>query len=403
LPLFISRRITRNERGAFSSTIHRVAVVSISLSLAALIVAFFVLYGFKDAIRDKVYGLSGHLVVDKYAVSNSFEDTSIQADDSLLQQLLDMDGVSHAQPFVLKAGLLKTEEAVQGIVIKGVTERFDSLRFSEQMVEGRLPEVGGEKYATDVTISRKLANLLRLSVNDEVTLYFVQDPPRYRRIKVTGIYSTGMQEFDEKIIYGDAAMLQRINGWDSLQASGIEVFLNNPSGIDRMEEAIFDELSTDLNVTSAHRLHPHIFEWLKLLNRNVLILLVIIIVVAAMGMISMVLILIMERTKMIGILKALGATNALLRKIFVYQGARLITRGLLIGNTVGLGICFIQDYFKVIPLDVENYYVHFVPITLDWLTLLGLNVMMFVLVGLTLFIPVQVVSGVQPVRAIRFD
>jgi lipoprotein-releasing system permease protein len=373
------------------------------LSLTTLSIAFAALYGFRNAITAKIYDLSGHLVVDKYALSSSFEETAIAVDDALMREINGFEGVHHVQPFVVKAALLKAQEDIQGILIKGVDASFDSVSFSRQMVRGRWirPQIQG--YSTEIVISDKLSRLLQLDTGDEGLLYFLQDPPRYRKVQVVGVYSTGMHEFDDRIIYGDAAMIQRINGWDGHQFSGLEVFLKSIEDIDATETALFDQLDVDLNVTSAYRLHPQIFEWLQLLNRNVLILLVIIIVVAALGMVSMVLILIMERTRMIGMLKALGANNRLLRRIFIYQGAQLLLKGLLAGNTLGLSLCALQYYGEWIPLDMENYYVRTVPISFDWSIILGLNLMIFLLVSLTLMIPVQVVSRVAPVKAIRFD
>lgn len=403
LPLFISRRIAKNESGSFSSTIHRIAVISISVSLMALIVAFMVLYGFQGAIRDKVFSLSGHLTVNKYALSNSFEETSILASDSLMEGLIAHESIRHAQRFALKAGLLKTEEEVQGIILKGVGSDFDTSKFSTQMIEGEFPDFSGEKYSTDVTISEKIATLLRLNVEDKVTIFFAQQPPRYRRLTITGIYSTGMEEFDERFIYGDIAMIRKINDWSDEQAGGIEVFLKDENQIEAMEDELFNTLDIDLNVISSYRQYPQIFEWLKLLNRNVMVLLVLIIFVAAFGMISMVLILIMERTRMVGMMKALGSSDQMIRKVFLYSGLQLVVKGLVIGNALGLLLCWLQYEFQFVPLDAANYYMHFVPVIFDWPTLFGLNVMIVLMVGLTLFIPIRVVSTIEPIKAIRFD
>ncbi|MCP4457977.1 MAG: ABC transporter permease [Cytophagales bacterium] len=403
LPLFISRRIAKNESGSFSSTIHRIAVVSISISLMALIVAYMVLYGFQGAIRDKVFNLSGHLTVNKYALSNSFEETSILASDSLMHVLTSHENIRHVQRFVLKAGLLKTDEEVQGIILKGVGSDFDTANFSTQMIDGVFPDFEGEKYSTDVAISDKIANLLRLQVNEKVTIFFAQQPPRYRRLTVTGIYSTGMEEFDDRFIFGDIDMIRRINDWSDQQAGGIEVFLEDESQIEAMEGELFNTLDIDLNVISSYRQYPQIFEWLKLLDRNVLVLLALIVFVASFGMISMVLILIMERTRMVGMMKALGSADQMIRKVFLYSGLQLIAKGLIIGNVLGLMICWLQYEFQLIPLDAANYYMHFVPVIFDWPTIIGLNVMIVVMVGLTLFIPIRVVSSIEPIKAIRFD
>lgn len=402
-PLFIANRIAKNQSGSFSSTIHRIAVISIGLSLAVLIVSFFVLYGFKDAIKDKVYHLSGHLTVNKYSLSTSYEETFIETSDSLLSGLRGHEEISHVQEFILKAGLIKTEEEVQGIIMKGVGSDFDTASFQSQMITGSFPDYSKDGYSNEVVISHFIANMLNLKIGDRVTLFFLQEPPRFRRITVSGIYTTGMEEFDEQIIYGDIDLIRRINGWEENQSGGLEIILKDHQKIDEMEDELFDSLPIDLNVTSANRQHPQIFEWLQMLNRNVLILLVIIIIVAALGMVSMILILIMERTNMIGVMKSFGADNEQLRIVFLYSGLSLVVRGLILGNGVALLLCWLQQEFELVPLDVANYYMNVVPITFDIPTLIVLNVSMIFLVGLTLLIPIQVVGSVKPIQAIRFD
>lgn len=403
LSQFIARRIARSSSGSFSSTIHRIAVISIAFSLCALTVSFFVLYGFKDAIRDKVYRLSGHLTVNKYALSNSFEENWIELEDAQIEELMAFENVSYAQRYILKAGLLKSLEGVQGIIVKGVGDDFDRAGFRSQMSEGQFPPFDGESTSNEVVLSDLLASMLRLKLGDELTLVFAQEPPRYRKVSISGIYSTGMEEFDARMVFADIKLLQRINMWEPNQVSGLEVFVDNPQEMDEMETKLFNELPVDLNVISSHRQYPQIFEWLDLLNRNVLILLIIIMIVAALGMISMVLILIMERTRMIGMLKALGASDVLLRRIFIHTGIQLVFKGLLFGNGIGLLICYLQYQFQLIPLDKANYYMETVPIIFHWPTLIGLNSLMILLIGLTLFVPVKIVSGIQPVSAIRFD
>ncbi|WP_370087961.1 ABC transporter permease [Ekhidna sp.] len=403
LPFFISKRISKESAGSFSSTINRIAVVSIGLGLAVLIVAFMVLFGFKKEIKDKIYSFSGHLIVSKYTLSTSFEETSIVVDDSLMQALRTYPLTERVQPYAMKAGLLKTDEEVQGVIVKGVDQSFDTTGFKKHMLSGRFPDFSGEGYSTEIAISNKVANYLELTVDDEVLIYFVQNPPRFRRLRVTGIYETGLEEFDEKIIIGDLGLVRRINNWPDSLAGGIEVFI---SDTDKLEEAwnyLFHSLGIDLYVDKVTDRYIQIFDWLNLLNRNVVILLTIILFVSGTSIISILLILIMERTQMIGVLKSLGASNRMIRRVFVFNGLQLIIRGLLWGNLIGLSLGLIQYYFKVIPLDATNYYMSHVPIQIDVPTILALNLLVLVLIGLTLLIPVAIISRVSPVKAIRFD
>lgn len=403
LPFFISKRIAKETTGSFASTINKIAVVSIGLGLAVVMLAFMVLYGFKKEIREKIYSFSGHLIVNKYSLSTSFEDTFIQVNDSLIQEIETYPLTQRIQPYAMKAALLKTKEEVQGVIIKGVDERFDTLGFSKHIIAGRFPSFSNESYTTEVVLSKRIANYLKLNVGDEVLIYFVQKPPRYRRLQIVGIYETGLEEFDEKVIIGDLNLIRRINNWEPSLAGGVEVFIADTDKLDQAENDLFNRLDVDLYVDKVTDKYVQIFDWLNLLNRNVVILLTIILFVSGTSIISILLILIMERTQMIGILKSLGASNRLIRRIFVFNGLRLVARGLLWGNVIGLSVGLLQYYFKFIPLDAASYYMSHVPIQIDIFTILWLNLLVLVLIGCTLLIPVIFISKVSPVRAIRFD
>jgi lipoprotein-releasing system permease protein len=402
-PLFISKKISKETTGSFSTIINKIAVISISLGLAVLILSFMILYGFKGEIKDKIFSFSGHLIINKYTLSTSFEETSIVVDDSLINMIKSYPLTSRVQPFAMKAGLLKTEEEVQGVLMKGVDEAFDSTGFSKHMIEGRFPDYSKEKYSTEVALSGKISRYLKLTTGDEVLIYFVQNPPRFRRLQVVGIYETGLEEFDEKIIIGDLDLIRRINNWPDSIAGGLEVFISDTDQLAKAEQDLFNSVDIDLYVDKVSDRFIQIFDWLNMLNRNVVILLTIILFVSGTSIISIMLILIMERTQMIGIFKALGSSNKLIRSIFLWNGLRLVGRGLLLGNVIGIALGAIQYYLKIIPLDAANYYMSHVPIEFDFVTILWLNLSVLAIIGLTLFIPVSIISKVQPVQAIRFD
>ena len=362
-----------------------------------------VLYGFKTEIKDKIYSFSGHLIIDKYTLSTSFEETSILLSDTLIDQLDSYELTERYQPYAMKAGLLKTEEEVQGVIIKGVDNRFDTVGFKKHIYSGRFPDLTKDQYSTEVALSKKISDYLQLAVGDDVLVYFVQNPPRFRKLQVVGIYETGLEEFDEKIIIGDLDLIRRINNWEDLQVGGVEVFISDTERLEEAENYLFNSLGIDLYVDKVTDKYVQIFDWLNLLNRNVVILLIIILFVAGTSIISILLILIMERTQMIGLMKSIGAPNKLIRSIFIWNGIRLVVRGLLWGNIIGLGIGLLQYYFKLIPLDPANYYMAHVPIEFDLVTIIGLNMLVLILIGLTLFLPVTMISRVQPVKAIRFD
>lgn len=362
-----------------------------------------ILKGFENTIKQKIYSFSGHLTVSKYTLSTSYEQTSIIADDSLKDQISGLPGVDYVQTFAFKAGLLKTDEEVQGIILKGLDGMFDTTSFSQHMIEGRFPRFPEEGYGTEVALSNKIANKLRLSAGDEVIVFFVQNPPRYRKLKITGVYETGLEDFDEKVILGDINLVRRLNDWGDDTVGGLEIFLTDPGTMDDAETLVFESTSADLYVDKVSDKYAQIFDWLRLLNRNVVIFFTLVLFVASFNMVSILLILIMERTQMIGVLKSLGSTNQLLRRIFFFNGVNLIVRGVFWGNLAALLFCYLQMEFKMIPLDPANYYMSHVPIKFDMMAVLGINFFVVMITAIALFIPLTVISRIRPIKAIRFD
>lgn len=312
--------------------------------------------------------------------------------------------IRHIQEFAHKVGVVKTEDEALGVLIKGVGKSFDIESFKENMVAGQFLEFQDPGYANQIVLSKTIAAKLKKDVGDDVIVHFFQNPPRFRRLKVTGIYETNLSEyFDSRIILGDIRMIQRLNDWSDSLAGGLEVFVSNPDQIDNAGVAIGEMMDYDLNIERVSDRFIQVFEWLELLSRQVNILLGIILTVVCVNMISIVLILVMERTQMIGMLKALGATNGFIRSIFIYNGVNLILKGLLLGNILGLGLCFIQDTFKIIELNPRDYYMSFVPISWHWEIVLLLNLLTLLLVSVILLLPTMAISRITPIKAIRFD
>ncbi len=404
LSYFISKKISQAESKSFSSTINKIAIASIAVGLAVMMISFLILDGFRQEVKDKIYSFSGHIQVTKYSLDNSMQEEPISTNNLLYQQPERFGAVDHVQVFSHKAGLLKTEDEVLGAVIKGVSSDFDSTRFKRNISRGHFIRFDSSGYSTDVLISQKIANTLLLDTGDNVRMYFI-DPPsnRIRKLHVRGIYDTGIEEFDDQVILGDIRLIQRLNDWPDSLVGGFEVFLNSSDQVDRAEEALQDELDYSLFVEKVSDKYVQIFEWLDLINNNVVVFLALILFVACFNITSILLILIMERTQMIGILKALGAKNRQIRRIFTYNGLLLVVKGMLIGNVIGIGFGLLQSYFKIIPLDPENYYMSFVPIQWDFLTIVLLNLLTFVVVALVLGIPTVVILRIDPIKAIRFD
>ncbi len=404
LPNFISQRISKESKGSFSNTISRIAVISIALGLSSLLLAFMVLGGFKQRIRDKIFDFSGHIVVNKYVFNSNVNDHPISLNSDFYQNWKkDYPYIKHVQQFAQKAALLKTDEEVQGVILKGVGKSFDTLRFNKNIIKGNFPIFPEKTYSREVLISKMLANQLLLDVGEEILIYFVQDPPRYRKVTVSGIYETGLEEFDQKLVFGDIDLIRRINNWPDTVTGGLEVFVENTEDLGAIEEQLFDQIDYDLYVDKVTDKYLQLFDWLSLIDVNVEIFLFIVLFVAGFNMISILLILILERVQMIGILSAMGSPNSLIRRIFLMNGLRLILKGMVYANLIAFGIAFIQQHFQIIALDPKSYYMDYVPIEIPWLNVIGLNALCFILVGLTLFIPLLIISRLKPIKSIRFD
>lgn len=404
LSYFIAKRITGGHRDAFASVIYKIAIASIGIGLGAAIVAFLIMEGFQETVKSKIYSFGGHLVVTKFSSNNSLEETPLNINMDLFTNYKQFPYVTHMQEYAHKAGLLKTDDEVFGVIVKGVGVSYDTTTFSTNLVEGRFIHFPDSGYSTEVVLSRVIADKVKARLHDQITIHFFQNPPRFRRLKVVGIYETNLSEyFDDKIIIGDIRLIGRLNDWADSIAGGIEVFVKDPDHVDEAGQALAQSIDFDQNIQSVRDKYIQVFEWLHLLGRQVNILLVIILIVICVNMISIILILVMERTQMIGMLKALGSPDTLIRTVFLYNGMNLILRGLLLGNFIGLGICFLQDKFKIITLNPHDYYMSVVPVSWHWEIVLFLNVLTFAVVTIVLLIPTAIITRVSPIKAIRFD
>ena len=398
LPYFISKQISKPQSGSFTATIHKVAVASIGVGLGVMIIAFFIMLGFQNTIKGKIYDFAGHLQVTPYVLGNSFNDQPAVS-DPLLKNTENM----RVQPVAYKFGLLQNEEEVEGIVFKGVGVNFDSINFMQYITSGRFIQFDASTYSREIVISQREADKMKLSVGSDIIMHFIQSPPRSRKLEVVGIFATGMEEFDDKLILGDLAMVQRLNDWPDSVAGSYELYLSDPELTEATYQWLFDELGYDLFLQKTSDKYIQVFEWLSLINNNVNILLFMVLFVASFNMISIILILILERTNMIGTLKALGARDRIVRRIFVYSGMRLVIKGLILGNVIGLLFSYLQHQSRLIPLDPTNYYMSFVPIEFNWTVILLLNILVFTLVSVILILPTVFITRINPIKAIRFD
>ncbi|OJJ14379.1 ABC transporter permease [marine bacterium AO1-C] len=401
---FVSSRLSNSKNLAFSSIITRIAIASISIGLAIIIVAFGILEGFRNTIHDKIFSFVGHIQVTQFNSGNSYEEKPISTNTPLYKDYKQiLPNVETVQAFSIKPGIFKTADEVMGVLLKGVDKDYDLSKFSNNMIEGRFINFSRKRFSKELVISKKIANKLHLKVNDSVFVYFVQDPPRIQKLAIVGIYESGMEEFDEKFVISDLRLTQYLNQWGDTLVGGYEIFIKDFNQLDTVQKEVYERMEFDMQMQTTPRKYEEIFDWLILLDTNVAIFLWLILIVACFNMISIFLIMIMERVNMIGILKAIGASNFQIKSIFLVRGIRLVLRGMIIGNLVGLGVCALQYYFKIIPLDPENYYMNTVPIDWNWPVIINLNLIIFFLILFILLIPATFIGSIRPIKAIRFD
>lgn len=402
LSRFISQRIQKTKSESFTSTVVKVGIASIAIGLAVMIISFAILVGYKQAIKDKLFSLSSHIQVSKITLNQSYEETPMPIKTNFYNNYRQNSKIRHVQAVGNKAGMLKSSEELAGIIIKGVGKDYDWQTFSQNLVEGKRITFADTSFSNEVIISKRIATRLKIKLSDDVLIYFIQNPPRVRKVKVVGIYETGLEEFDKNHIIGDLALVQKMNEWDNNTCGHYEIFLKNFDDLDETTAVVTNEINQDMRATKITDMFPAIFDWLNLLDKNILIVLGLILVVACFNMISVLLVMMMERTPMIGMLKALGSDNTQIRKIFVFNGLNIILKGILYGNLIGIGLGLIQYYFKVIPLDPENYYISYVPIEWDWFIIMLLNVATVLLILAVITIPTLIVSKMRVVEALKF-
>ena len=401
-PYFISQRIQNTKTSSFSGTVTKIGVGSIAIGLAVMILAFAVLFGFKEAINQKIFSLAGHIKVDKFSANESYEEYPITKQTDLFRNYKNVSEIAHLQTVIQKAGILKTRQDILGVVMKGISKDFDFERFQPNIIEGKQIEFSDSTYSKDILISKIIANKLQLKVGDSPIIYFLNATDRPRKLTIKGIYETNLEEFDKNLIIGDLGLIQRINAWGADSVGSYEIYVKDFEQLDATAKVIQDKLQPDMKLDKITDTFMGLFDWLGMLDRNMVIFLTLILFVACFNMISILLVLMLERTPMIGVLKALGGNDWQIRKIFLWSGFQMIFKGITYGNVLGIGICLLQKYYKIIPLDSANYYMNTVPISLNWWVILLLNLATISLVVLVLIIPTFVITRIEPVKAIVF-
>ena len=402
--LFIARRILSRNKANFSRPVVRIAILSIGLGLTVMFVAVAILTGFQKEVREKVIGFGAHIQISHYDENSSLETKPISTHQDFYPSLETIKGIRHIQVYATKAGIIKTADQIQGIVLKGIGPDYDLTFFSNKIIAGHFPHLSDTGKTNDVLVSKNLAALLKLRLNDDIRMYFISGTTTLgRKFHIAGIYETGLEEFDKVYVLCDIKHIQKLNNWQPDEVGGFEVILDNFNDLDKMGKYIYHKIGMTLDAKTIRDLYPQIFDWLDLQDINVLIILVLMVLVSGITMISTLLILILERTNMIGILKALGMPNGGIRRVFLINAVYIIGQGLFWGNLVGATLCIIQQKYGIITLPQESYYVSVVPVNLDLWNILLLNAGTVVVCLAMLLVPSYVTSRISPVRAIRFS
>lgn len=397
---FIAGRLISSKQFGSSAVIIRIATIAVAISIAVMIIAVAVVKGYQLQIKQKVTGFAAHLQLSRLDLNNSYETTAIGIDTLMEQSILAHDKVRHIQPFVVKAGIIKTDDDFGGIVLKGTNAQYDWTFIKNHIQKGTIPQLDSSGI-NQLLISTSLARKMKLDTGSKVIVYFVQDPPRARRFVVSGIFKTGFNELDEIYAFCDMQLLQKMNNWVPEAITGYEVFLHQEDDIESLQDDLIAYLPYHIEMQNIQQLYPQLFEWLALLDLNVWVIIILMLMVACINMTTALLILIVDRSTMIGVLKTIGSNNTVLRNIFINLGARLMLKGLVYGNVIGIAVCLVQQYFGIISLDPEAYYLDKVPMQLLAQDVFLLNAGSILICVFVLLLPASAVSKISPIKVLQ--
>lgn len=411
LELFIAKRLVtgKEHKISISAPIIKIAIAAIAIGVVMMLIAIATGVGLKNKIREKVAAFNGHIQISNFDNNNSEVSLMpVSINQDFYPEFQDVEGVKHVQAVATKGGIIRTADTFEGMLAKGVGTDYDWSTFKEYLVDGRLPDYSG-KLNEEVLVSSLMANRLQLKVGDSFFSFFLKDgdaskPPNNRKFKIVGIYDSGFEEFDETYVFVDIRHIQRMNKWEENQIGNFEVFLDDFDQIDQKSNEIYNSTLSILDTQNIKSKYYRIFEWIDLFDFNIALIIGIMIIVGGINMITALLVLILERTQMIGILKALGSANWSIRKVFLYNAAYLIAIGLFWGNLIGLGVIFLQDRYRMFKFpNPEEYYIDYIPVHMDLPTILLLNMGVMLLCLLMLLIPSYIITKITPVKAIQFE
>jgi lipoprotein-releasing system permease protein len=412
LALYIARRLYAGKQRNVSKPAIRIAMLGIAIGIAVMTVSICVVLGFKNTIRDKVVGFGGHITITNYLTYQTPDDSQpVVTSDSLTKRIYSIKGVKHVERFAMKQGVLKTDKEFLGVMFKGVAEDFDTTFIAHSLVAGKMPALSSEKSTQQLLISKIMADKLMLKPGDKVYAYYLSDADvRARPFTISGIYQTNLTKYDETICFADLYTIARLNGWQKGEATGYEVRVNDFDSLNVVEDRVIDKINKTeddkghtLTSFTIMESSPQIFSWLGLLDLNVWIIIVLMVCISGFTMISGLLIIILERIATIGVLKALGARNSLIRRTFIWLALFIVIKGMVLGNIIGLGLCLLQKHTGFATLDPTSYYVSEVPVEINIPLIVLLNIGTLLVTIAALVVPSFLVSAVEPAKTIKTE
>lgn len=401
----LSTRIfhSNNESTKTAKPVIVIAVTGIALGVIAMLLSVMIVTGFKNEISEKVTGFMSAIRIHELTNNNSFEESPINKNQKYLSSIKNIKGITCIQNYAHKAGILKSKEDIQGVVLKGVDETFDWTFFNNKIIDGVKINCNNPNE-NEALISKNLSEKLRLKTGDNFLVFFIQEDRKVRKFKIKGIYNTGLSEdFDNLYLFCSMSLIQKVNDWDSTQVGGFEVKVDDIENLDNISRQVYDNVNYSTNVQTIKDLYPQIFSWLELQNLNVIVIIVLICLIAGTTMISTLLILILENTRPIGLLKALGITDQSLTETFIKLSSKILLRGLFFGNLIGLGLAYIQLKTGIIQLDETSYYIKSVPVNFTISGIILINLWTYFICMLMLLIPGKIISKINPIESLRFD
>ena len=367
-----------------------------------MILSVTIVTGFQQEISNKVTGFMSHIKISGFNMNNSFEEDPISTTQINIKKLQAIEGVKHIQPYAYKAGILKSKSDIQGVVLKGVDSTYDWSFLKDKIVEGKLPQF--DSSSTEVLISKSMSKKLDLKVDDSFLLFFIQEDKKVRKMTISGIYNTGLSEdFDNLYVIGDLKLIQKINNWKADDVGGYEVIINDFNKLNTVSENIYNQIGYKYNTQTVVEEYPQIFNWLELQNLNVIVIITLITLVAGITMISTLFILVIENSKQIGLLKAMGSPDILIRKTFLYVSFSILSKGILIGNIIGIGLAYLQHHYKLIKLEESSYYITSVPVNFTISGIIIINISTIVICVLMMIIPSNAVSKINPIKVLQVE